>query len=329
MNRPKMFDKDIDPNDIRQGMLPDCWLLSALSSMAEMPEMIQRLFISKEYNPKGIYKIRLCKNGEWVVVTVDDYIPCFYKGGPIFSRASGDELWVLLLEKAYAKLHGHYYSLRYGFTHHGLMDLTGCPTKSINFGEEEDIDKDELYQTLKEYDDLGFLMTAETAGFDDATEGGGPSEASGLVPGHAYSLIAVKQHGDLRLLNIRNPWGTFEWDGDWGDESEKWTDEMKEVFNPVFDVNDGGFWMAWEDFIEKFSSINVCLVKPWEHMRLKGKFIRVQEEKDNEKDWVVSKFFYTFELEEDANVFIALHQEDERIEGAEKRPQIDMGFAVL
>lgn len=91
--------------------------------------MVNRLFITKEYNEQGVYKIRLCKNGEWVVVTIDDYVPCYYNAGPIFSRAHGNELWVLLLEKAYAKLHGSYASLRYGFTNHGMMDLTGFPTE--------------------------------------------------------------------------------------------------------------------------------------------------------------------------------------------------------
>lgn len=129
----QLFDEGVDPNDIKQGALADCWILSAAACLAERPKLIERLFITKEYNEMGIYKIRLCKNGEWIVVTVDDYIPCYYNGGPMFSRSTGRELWVLLLEKAYAKLHGHYYSLRFGFTHHGLMDLTGCPTETINF----------------------------------------------------------------------------------------------------------------------------------------------------------------------------------------------------
>jgi len=38
-----------------------------------------------------------------------------------------------LLEKAYAKIHGNYYNLRFGFTHHALIDLTGCPTETYNF----------------------------------------------------------------------------------------------------------------------------------------------------------------------------------------------------
>ena len=76
LDNPQLFVDEIDPNDIKQGQLGDCWFLSALSSLAERPAMVRRLFITQEYNPEGIYKIKLCKNGEWVIVTIDDYIPC-------------------------------------------------------------------------------------------------------------------------------------------------------------------------------------------------------------------------------------------------------------
>lgn len=131
MKDPRIFVDDVDPNDIKQGHLPDCWFLSALSCMAERPALVHRLILTEKYNKEGIYKIRICKNGEWHIVTIDDYIPCYYNGGPMFSRGNGEELWVMLLEKAYAKLHGCYYSLRYGFTHHGMLDLTGCPTLNM------------------------------------------------------------------------------------------------------------------------------------------------------------------------------------------------------
>jgi calpain-15 len=39
----------------------------------------------------------------------------------------------------------------------------------------------------------------------------------GIVPGHAYSIISAKEAKGHKLMNIRNPWGKFEWDGDWSD----------------------------------------------------------------------------------------------------------------
>jgi len=61
-----------------------------------------------------------------------------------------------------------------------------------------------------------------------------------------------------KLLNVRNPWGSFEWDGDWADNSPLWTNDMKRLINPVLDENDGTFWMNFDDFIKNFSGVNIC-----------------------------------------------------------------------
>lgn len=123
-----MFSNNIDPNDVAQGHLGDCWYCAAISAVAENPKLIERLFITTEYNEEGVYKVRLCKNGEWVVVTVDDYIPCYPDGGPCFLHSTGAELWVALIEKANAKINGNYYSLSGGNLEDGMRDLTGAPT---------------------------------------------------------------------------------------------------------------------------------------------------------------------------------------------------------
>ncbi len=143
------------------------------------------------------------------------------------------------------------------------MDLTGCPTEEISFPEDKEHikprskDNNQIWETLLDYDSQGFLMTSETSGLDTYTENGGPDSKAGLVPGHAYSLIQVKEKEDdgTRLLMVRNPWGTFEWDGAWADESEEWTEEMIDYFEPNFDTEDGAFWISYEDFLINFDSV--------------------------------------------------------------------------
>ena len=53
-------------------------------------------------------------------------------------------------------------------------------------------------------------------------------EELGLIGNHSYGILDVKEvtlsdGKKERLIKIRNPWGDFEWKGDWGDESELWT----------------------------------------------------------------------------------------------------------
>lgn len=53
--------------------------------------------------------------GEWVPVVIDDWIPCESPGKPAFATSrKGNELWVSILEKAYAKMHGSYEALEGG-----------------------------------------------------------------------------------------------------------------------------------------------------------------------------------------------------------------------
>lgn len=191
---PQVFDKSIEPADILQGQLGDCWFLCAVSCLAENPYLVERLFLTKDCNEEGIYRVKICKNGEWKEVVVDDYFPCFPRGGPIFSRGNGNELWVLLLEKAYAKLHGSYRNIVGGIPSEAMMDLTGCPTISFMFTEEKVVDmiqNGKLWSLMKSYDKEGYIMSGGTPGQDIWTEGGGPSaeQSGGLVPGHAYSVI--------------------------------------------------------------------------------------------------------------------------------------------
>ena len=65
----------IGPNDITQGACGDCYYLSSLAALAEFPDRIKRIFITKEVNSAGCYAVQMYINGEKRTVVVDDYFP--------------------------------------------------------------------------------------------------------------------------------------------------------------------------------------------------------------------------------------------------------------
>ncbi len=123
----------------------------------DKPYLIKKIFISEIYNIEGIYRLKFFKSGEWIEVTVDDYIPCYPKGGPIFSKNQDpNELWLSLLIKAFAKLHGGYYKLMNGNVKEALIDLTGFPTSELLLRDTAVYDmmkSDELWETITGYID--------------------------------------------------------------------------------------------------------------------------------------------------------------------------------
>lgn len=85
------------------------------------------------YATKGIYVFRFFKEFKWRYVIIDDMIPCFSATKkPVFGRCSElHELWVPLVEKAYAKLHGCYETLISGFIDDALTDMSGLVAEKI------------------------------------------------------------------------------------------------------------------------------------------------------------------------------------------------------
>ena len=127
--RAQLFEGKIEAADVQQGGLGNCWLLAAIGAIAEAhPEIIRSLFLTNFVEPCGIYRIRLydVRYERWTTVVIDDRIPMTDDGmHPRFSRPNGPELWVLLLEKAFAKLWGAYGYLEGGHVILALQSFTG------------------------------------------------------------------------------------------------------------------------------------------------------------------------------------------------------------
>lgn len=259
----RLFD-GIEPSDICQGALGDCWLLAAFAALTEKPFLIQNAFVTRSFNPRGKYIIRLFDTGEkkFKNIEVDDYVPCDSRSGlPKYQKLNSNEMWPLLLEKAFAKFRGGYDKIEGGNPLDALQTLTGY-VGEYNFVSKDKEITDKLFEKLQVCDNNLCLMAAGTVGRDNTLELGRDSVQGSIVGGHAYTIISVYTPmlttGKVRLLKIRNPWGTFAWKGAWSKDSKEWTDYpgvALEVHHKPED--DGVFFMAWEDFIQYYRSIQI------------------------------------------------------------------------
>lgn len=256
----------IEAQDIIQGELGDCWFLSALSVLAERPHLIDRILLTKQYNPEGAYAVRFFRDGDWKRVIVDDFFPTKYNQ-LAYGHCSGRHLWVSIIEKAYAKLHGSYAAIVAGQAFNALFDLTGAPCESISL-EKDGVDLEMLWGRLLSFKQSNFLMAAACC-----RQGASEQylEQAGLIINHAYSLVNVWAEAGYKLVKLRNPWGRVEWKGDWGRQSKQWTPEWKKKLNYYEEA--GTFWMAYSDFVVHFATVDVCKEQAsWYSLSVPAKF---------------------------------------------------------
>lgn len=155
--KPQFVDDGAGTDDCIQGQLGDCWLISAMSVLVTRDELLMGgkkgitlssdMIVDKDICDKvskgvyppifhkfrnvGLYVLRFFKNFKWLYVIIDDRIPVHFdeklgKQVPVFGSCKNvHELWVALIEKAYAKLHGCYGNLISGYIDEGIQELTG------------------------------------------------------------------------------------------------------------------------------------------------------------------------------------------------------------
>lgn len=341
----KLFRRGIEPEDVGQGQLGDCWLMSSIAVVADSQTMIRDIFrhpVSKSKRRKeqkaGGYRVYLNKRGWWHNVIVDSYLPT-YNCAVYFGHSAADpyELWVSLLEKAYAKIHGSYASIIGGTAMNALRDLTGFPVYNFNdtWGRAatEEAAASEFFKALLRYRRKGYLISINTPGHDNSSYNAQNQQANtvsmeeqyntaGLRMGHAYSVLKVRQFliPRVKLLKIRNPWGTGEeWRGAWGKGSDKWKKHslVRRACKPST-KSDGTFWMEWKDAIQYFDGGGVCMVKKaWYDYRFQGQFVGIYP-----------SFCLKIELKKKQKAFFTISQKDRRLMAADDPEQLYKGLLI-
>ena len=98
--------------------------------MAERPDSVKAAFYTQEINAAGVYLIYFYVNGIKTPVIVDDYIPV-QGSRPAFSSTRENEIWAILMEKAWAKLQGTYARTVGGLPADAGIHTMGVPGLSV------------------------------------------------------------------------------------------------------------------------------------------------------------------------------------------------------
>ena len=248
----EMFEGEIEFKDIAQGSIGDCYFLSALAALAKYPYLIEEKFRIDKFNLEGYYEVILFIDGEWQVVFVDDYFPYNKKKKEFaYAKPHNNELWAIILEKAWAKVNGGYALMIGGVVSEAVSALTGFPLIKLNH---EILDPEDIFDKIEEGTSEKTIMGVGSI-HDKSV-----AENMGILSSHAYTILEGKAYEDkeIYLIKLRNPWGKKEWIGEWGDESYTWSknEELKKYFGHEI-VNDGIFWISIDHYVNYFISTSI------------------------------------------------------------------------
>lgn len=246
----------IDHFDVLQSGYGNCWLLSAMCTVAHSTSTIDDIIVFND-DVRGITVFSLLGN----YICVDHFVPVLIKHdgsseiiAPKVSKEN--ESWPILLEKCIIKIMGsricpneirkfnltrrysmgvrptgpQYIDINGGFPRWALGILFNFHFQPIQTKLVGDLIS--IFQCAENEKLVGCACTSveKSDNFVDA----------GFVYGHCYAILRVDPV--KKLIRVRNPWGTV--------ESTKYDDEG--VLNGQKREDDGEFFVDIDDFRERF-----------------------------------------------------------------------------
>lgn len=194
-NKPLFGSTGPNINDVTQGNLGDCFLLSVLSSVAKSdPALIRKMIVA---NSNGTFTVNFARKP----IVIDADLAVTPDGRPAYAQlGANNSLWVALIEKAFADYadpkSNRYETIEGGwmgdaFTALGLKSTSTFDTSSA---------KSLATQVQKGLKSHSFVTmgTSSYVGND-----------SPFVSGHAYEIdsVTLNKKGVVISVTLRNPWG--------------------------------------------------------------------------------------------------------------------------
>ncbi|KAJ9467877.1 Calpain-type cysteine protease ADL1 [Diplonema papillatum] len=322
----------IEPADCVIGAANTTWLMESLaaakrglSETGADGDKLEDMITPKTLSPYGVYTVKLFVDGKWRWVVIDDYVPVDADGWPIFSRMKADtpaagSLWIILMEKAMAKIHGSYQAIDQSVrsTHPGekapcvaaaVVGFTGGAgiTRDVH---QDDFDSEAWWAELVDLSGQGALLVGTTSSSGDR---GRSLAETGLLEDHAYSILSVRGINGHRLLRLSSPYQSTTWLGPWHAGSTLW-DQHPDIRHALpRDNPDTTFWMPYSAFIEHLSAVHIVKTYPnWAQTLIPGEWSAATAGGPYfEQTWGINPRF-KLNVQKTGNFFINLFVPDRR-----------------
>ncbi|MCY2932015.1 MAG: C2 family cysteine protease [Planctomycetota bacterium] len=220
----QVFTDGPEYNDIRQGGVGDCYYLAVLASLAKTDPGVIRQMVTALGD--GTYAVRFFSGGQATYVRVDGDLPVYSGSSLAYANLSPDgELWVALVEKAYAEFRtgaNSYASISGGWMTPVYTQITGVSASdTYSSGQTDSALASQISQALA----AGHAVTAGCLSAGSTT----------IVGGHAYMVYSVQTLNGVQTVTVYNPWGV-DGKGSDGNSSDGLVTLSVSDFRSVFSV---------------------------------------------------------------------------------------------
>jgi len=231
------------------------YLASILACLKQNPALIRRCFKSQEVSKDGFYEVYFYENGARKVIFIDDQLPVLTKEPEelnsdkvYFSEPKSSEIWLALLEKAYAKYEGGYANIQDGNVLSEIYFFTGALSYKFST---KDLSQTAIWDNL--------LAITNTSAFVlsgiDEIEGNSNTKESFCQKTYTVLNAYEFDNGNeiIKLVKVENTSGPIEWLGHYSQNSEKWTAELNNFVDADGAFKESGvFFLSFDEFVDQF-----------------------------------------------------------------------------
>ena len=270
--KPTIFSSNnLHINNMKKSKIVTKYFQTTISSLINFPGLIEQIFLTKEYNEEtSLIKMILFIDGEFQIIFLDDYFPVIKNTNiPYFTLNDNNDLWILLLEKAYAKINGCYGNIIFGWPDNLFKTLTGFSTEFLIHS---NCSIENLWNVVfNVYQNKGLIVTFSKS--NDDVELKGYSKNCGFV------ILYCLEIDNKKLCVIKNCFieDDYIFKGEFSIENDFWTNENKNKIDNMnsINLNDKSLiWITIEDLHKYFLRTDIC------HLIFNGK-VKNYEIKEN------------------------------------------------